>query len=170
MELADRPISETSCRRLREQGFIDYANDELARLRLGIRFAYALCTLLVVIGAVFQSPVVLGLALLIAAGGTVLPKHPFDYLYNRTVRHLLNRPPVPARPPQARFACGVATVWLGTVIYALVAGFLTTFYVLAAALVVVGTLVSAFDKCIPSVVYNALFAPEGEMETTVGSE
>lgn len=152
-------ISEASCRRLREQGFRSYSEERLAQLRFGIRFAYALCTLLVLAGVAFKSGLVLALALIVAFFGALLPNHPFDYLYNLAVRHLLDRPELPSRPIQARFACGIAAAWLAGVLYTLIYGYLVTFYVLSVLLLIVAALVSFFDKCIPSVVYNALFQP-----------
>lgn len=57
------------------------------------------------------------MAFIIALWGSFPPYHPFDYLYNYLIRHLLNKPKIPPRTNQGRFACGIATAWLSGTIY-----------------------------------------------------
>lgn len=80
-------------------------------------FAYYLCSSLVVLGLVFNKVEILAAAMIIAFFGMIPPYHPFDYLYNYGVRHLINKPKMPHRSNQGRFACGIATAWLAGIIY-----------------------------------------------------
>jgi len=149
-------------RRLEAQGFQNYSDAELLGLAPGIRFAYGLCTLLMAVGLLLGSTTVLCIAMAFAIGGAVLPQHPFDYFYNGMVRHFFGLPAVPLRTPQARFACGIAALWLGGVVWLLDTGATQTAHVLGSVLVAVATLVTTTDFCIPSLVYNAIFGKRVE--------
>ena len=100
---------------------------------------------------------ILAIAAIIAFAGAFPPYHPFDYLYNYGVRHLLGKPKLPARTNQGRFACGIASVWLSITIYLLYNNYIVSGNVLAIALLAVGTLVVTTDICIPSIIYNGIF-------------
>jgi hypothetical protein len=89
--------------------------------------------------------------------GAFPPHHPFDYLYNYGVRHLLAKPKLPPRTKQGRFACGIASGWLVIVIYLLSNNQVVLGNIFGATLIAVGTLVTTTDICIPSIIYNALF-------------
>ena len=110
----------------------------------GVRVGFSLAACL---GAVFFA--------LVAA---FPPRHPVDYLYNYGVRQLLGKPKMPPRPAQGRFACAIATAWLGSIMYCFSQGFDMAAYILGGTLLVVAGLVSSVDLCIPSLIYNALFA------------
>ena len=144
-------------KRLETQGYLGFTDQELIDYKFGIRFAYYMCGSLVVLGLVFTKIEILSIAMTVAFFGTMPPYHPFDYLYNYGIRHLLNKPKVPPRTNQGRFACGIATVWLGVVIYLFYTGLYVWGYVAGGILVSVATLVSTMDICIPSIVYNFLF-------------
>jgi hypothetical protein len=111
----------------------------------------------VAFGVIFQSLPILAVAAIIAFAGAFPPYHPFDYLYNYGVRHLLGKPKLPPRTKQGRFACGIASVWLATTIYLLYNNYTVTGNVLAIGLLAVGTLVVTTDICIPSIIYNGIF-------------
>ncbi len=143
--------------RFEAQGYNGYRDAELADFKFGIRFPYFLCTSLVVIGLLLSNPIILGVAMIIAFIGSFPPYHPFDYLYNYVVRHWIDKPRVPPRSNQGRFACRIATVWLGGTIYLFYTGQNLWGYIVGITLVFVGTLVSTVDICIPSIIYNFLF-------------
>ena len=51
----------------------------------------------------------------------------------------------------------MATLWLGATVFAFYSGAMTAGYILGGSLAVIAFLVSVFDFCIPSIVYNFLF-------------
>jgi hypothetical protein len=150
-------ISATCKRRLHAQGYQNYSDKELNDYKYGIRFAYGLCITLVALGLIFTSIPLLSFVALVALAGAFPPNHPFDYLYNNGVRQLLNKPKLPPRSNQGRFACGIASVWLAATIYLLYNNYLIAGNILGASLFAVGALVTTTDICIPSLIYNAIF-------------
>jgi hypothetical protein len=150
-------ITPSRRKRLEAQGYMGFTDTELNNFRFGIRFAYYLCGSLVILGLLFTSIKILSVAMVIAAIGTLPPYHPFDYLYNYIVRHLINKPKMPPRANQGRFACGIATVWLAGIIYLFYIGLNIWGYIAGGILVSIATLVSTTDICIPSIIYNFLF-------------
>ena len=157
MEKANSTISPVFKKRLYIQGYQNYSDKELNDYKYGIRFAYALCTTLAGLGLVFNSIPLLIVAAAVALASTMLPYHPFDYLYNYVVRHLFSKPRIPHRTAQGRFACDVAFVWLTTIILFFYNGHFITGKILGGILVTMGALVSTMDICIPSMVYNLFF-------------
>lgn len=151
-------LSAVRVSRIKEQGYSSgYSKEEICRHAVGNRFAYQMCTLLFTTGIILTNIPILAVAALIAALTVLLPYHPFDYLYNLSLRYLLNRPKLPPRSPQAKFACGMATICLGTIIYFFYEALFFWGYFLGGMLFVVAILVSTIDFCIPSKIYNALF-------------
>ncbi|MEE9555534.1 MAG: DUF4395 family protein [candidate division Zixibacteria bacterium] len=150
-------ISSWSKKRLEEQGFCGFTDTELRQHRFGIRLAYIVCLSLVVIGLVAKSQLFLLIANIIALIGILPPYHPIDYLYNFGLRHLMNRPKLPRRANQGRFACALATVMLAAINYYFYLGNFTVVYAVSAALLTSAFLVGFIDLCIPSIIYNALF-------------
>lgn len=144
-------------KRLEVQGYCGYTGAELNDFKFGIRFAYYLCGTLVLLGLLLSSQEILATAMGIAFLGSFPPYHPFDYLYNYVIRHLLGKPKMPPRSNQGRFACGIATIWLGVTIYLFYAGLTRWAYLAGSILVFVAALVSTLDICIPSMIYNYLF-------------
>ncbi len=157
MNEQDCIISPTRRKRLEAQGYNGFTDVELNDYKFGIRFAYYSCGSLVVLGLLLTNIKILALAMTIAFFGTLPPYHPFDYLYNYVVRHLINKPKMPPRSNQGRFACGIATAWLSGVIYLFYVGLTLCGYIAGGILVSVATLVSAMDICIPSIIYNFMF-------------
>jgi hypothetical protein len=102
--------------RLETQGYIGYTDIELESFKFGIRFAYYLCGSIAVLGLLLTSPAILFGTMVIAFMGAILPRHPFDYLYNHVIRHWINKPQIPSRSKQGHFACGMAVVWLAVTI------------------------------------------------------
>jgi hypothetical protein len=149
--------SETRRARLEEQGFRGLSDVDLNSQKFGIRFAYFVCGLLVLIGLIFKIIPLLLVMLVIAALGMLPPHHPLDYLYNGTVRHLLGKPTVVPRAAQGRFACAIATLLLAGTVYSFWSGLNILAYVLGGILVTSAALVSLLDICIPSKIYNFLF-------------
>jgi hypothetical protein len=157
MENTTNTISQARKKRLYTQGYYAYSDRELYEYKYGLRFAYSLCTSLVALGLILGNSILLTGTAVIAFAAMFPPYHPFDYLYNYAIRYLVRKPKIPSRTNQGRFACGIAFIWLTCIIYLLHNGQLMVSYILGASLIVVGTLVSAMDVCIPSMIYNFLF-------------
>ncbi len=140
---------------LATQGYCLVAS-ERRRLAIGLRFSTALCFGLVTFGVVWQSAILLaGLSLVGLAAGFA-PRHPFDYLWNHGVRHLLGAPPVPPNPTRRRHAFKVATAWLLVVAGLFAAGWSTAGLVLGAMLLAACGAVTVFNLCIPSMALSLL--------------
>lgn len=142
---------------IREQGYMDKTNEEIEALAYGNRFAYRVCVSLLLTGVVLGNIPMLSIMLLIAFLGVVLPNHPFDYIYNYVLTKKMNKPVLPPRSNQLKFACTVATIWIAGTIYLFYSGLTIWGYVAGGSLVMVAALVSVVDFCIPSKIYNALF-------------
>lgn len=157
MKNQDCLISPVRRKRLETQGYEGFTDSQLNDFKFGIRFAYYLCGSLALLGLLLTDPEILAAAMIIAFFGSLPPYHPFDYLYNYVIRHWINKPKMPHRSNQGRFACGIATVWLGGTIYLFYAGYNTAGYIAGGLLVSTAALVSTMDICIPSMIYNVLF-------------
>lgn len=146
------------------QGYGRFTASELAALRFGIRFPYAVCAVVAALGIATTSvEAVAGLAV-IAFLGVVLPYHPLDYIYNHGLRQLLRRPKLPVRTPQTKFACMVATAWLAVTAILFWRGLLVAGVIWGGVLVALATLVSTTDICIPSMIYNLFIARKRRRE------
>ena len=88
-------ISPIRRKRFQIQGYDRYTDSELYDYRLGLRFAYFLCGSLVLLGIIFENLWILAAAFIIAFFGSFLLRHPFDYLYNYAIRHLIHKPVLP---------------------------------------------------------------------------
>lgn len=157
MKNQDSIVTPATRKRLETQGYKGLTDAELNDFKFGIRFAYFLCTSLVVVGLLLTSLEILTVAMIVAFFGSVSAYHPFDYLYNYLVRHLINKPRIPHRSKQGRFNCAIATVWLAGIIFLFYAGLSVLGYVAGGILVSVAALVSTTDICIPSMIYNSIF-------------
>lgn len=145
-------------KRLETQGFHGLDDAALAEIGPWMRWSPALCTTVMVAGVLWTSPGLLWALALTAAVGAVLPRHPFDHLYNHGVRHLTGTRPLPPSGAPRRFTCALATAWLGATGLAFHMGALTAGYALGGALIAVAGLVSFTHYCIPSLIYQTLFA------------
>jgi uncharacterized protein DUF4395 len=152
-----KTLSATTRRRLDVQGLSDVDDETLAETAPWHRMAFGMCALLAGTGTALASPMILWILTPIAALAALFPVHPFDLIYNHGIRYLRNTGPLPKRPAQSRFACGVGAVWLVATALAFQAGALIVGYILGGALTGVAVLVSTTDICIPSMIYNSLF-------------
>ena len=157
MKTTETTLSEKRINRLRAQGFTTETKKELTGMAFGIRFAYRSCITVLSIALLTQSLALFSLMFVIAFLGIVLPKHPFDYLYNHTLSGWMNKPKVPARSAQLKFACTIATTWIAAVIFLMVTGYTTIATLLTVNLILVALLPATIDYCVPSAFYNAVF-------------
>jgi hypothetical protein len=144
--------------RLEMQGYTCTDDAAFARVVPWLRFTPALCAALIAIGTALASPVVLWILVLLAALGAVFPRHPFDFIYNAGLRHLIGTPPLPPNGTPRRLACGTAAVWLAATAWAFGSGATMTGYVLGGILTAAGAVVSVSHFCLPSFVYAVLTA------------
>ena len=145
------------------QGYDALDDRERKRLWLGLRFSPLLCLTGIALGTVFASPLVLfAIALTAFVGGFLTAKHPFDHLYDATLRPLLGGPAVPASPAPRRFACQLATPWIVVIGVAFLAGADTVAWALAAPLLIVGATVTTTNWCLPSLIYGLLRRREAD--------
>jgi len=149
-------LSKKRINRLRVQGFVNQNETELSAMAFGIRFAYRVCTSLLIVAIATQSIALFTVVFGIAFGGATLRNHPFDYVYNNLLSQKMGTPKLPPRARQLRFACTIATLWLGGIIYCLSTGATTTANALAFLFVFIAGLLSTTDICIPSIIYNRI--------------
>jgi uncharacterized protein DUF4395 len=77
-------------------------------------------------------------------------RHPFDYVWNHAVRHVLSTPALPRNPRRRRHGFTLATVWLLVVGGLLAAGATVAALVLGGLLVAACGAVTATNLCLPS--------------------
>lgn len=157
-------VDVTVRKRLEEQGFVGLDDSVLSEVAPWLRWSPVWCTGFMVAGLLFKSPPLLWGLAAIAFLGALLPFHPFDLLFNHGFRHLVGVRALPRHGPQRRFACGIATLWLMATGWAFHVGADVVGYALGAALIMVAGLVSVTNICIPSMIYNALFARKAEIQ------
>lgn len=150
-------LSQFRINNIRAQGYITQTDEQIQQLAFGNRFAYQLCVSIVAVGVIIANSYILGAMAMIAFFGVVLPNHPFDYIYNHLIRQRMHLPKLPARSMQLKFACSLATTFLMATVACFNMGYAVAGYVLGSALIIVATLVSTIDYCIPSVIYNYMF-------------
>ena len=153
-------ISSRRLHGIRTQGYCNYSDANLTELAFGNRFAYYTCSFFLLIGVITANIEILGAMMVVSILGILLPNHPFDYIYNIFLSKPMNKPKLPRRSKQLKFACIVATLWLATTIYLFYTGLTTAGYVSGGLLFSVAFLVSTTDICIPSLIYNSLFKYE----------
>ena len=153
----ENKLTQTRLNRLRAQGYTCESRRQLDRMAFGIRFPYRLCVAVLIAAIATKSVILFAVMLLIAFMGVVLPNHPFDYIYNYGISGLMNKPKVPPRANQLKFACSIATTWLAAVLYFMISGAVTTALIMAGILVAIASLPSTIDLCVPSLIYNILF-------------
>ncbi len=151
-------ISKTTRQRLNVQGFCDVDDKTFAEVMPWHRLAFGLCAIFAATGTVLASPTILWILTVVAILAALFPVHPFDLIYNHGIRYLRNTGPLPKRPAQTRFACGVGAIWLVATALAFQSGALILGYILGGALTAIAVLVSTTDICIPSMIYNLLFS------------
>jgi hypothetical protein len=129
-----------------------YSLSDSARreLWLGLRFSTGLCLGLVVIALALQSAAMVLALVPIGALAGFTARHPFDYVWNHAVRHVVGGPPLPPNPARRRHAFKLATVWLAGVGVLLAAGPTTVGLVLGGLLVGACATVTATNLCLPS--------------------
>ena len=157
MKTAKNILSQTRLNRLRAQGYTAQSDEILSDMSFGIRFAYRTCVCFILVAMATESIALFSAMLCITMFGVILPKHPFDYVYNATLSKVLNKPKLGERSAQLKFACTIASIWVATIVILLSIELTTAALVLAGMLAFTAFLPATIDYCIPSVIYNLIF-------------
>jgi uncharacterized protein DUF4395 len=134
---------------LTTQGYCS-SDGERRDMWLALRFSTGLCLAFVVTALAVESSVMLFVLSGVGAVAGFSARHPFDYLWNHGVRHLVGAPALPPNPVRRRHAFKVATAWLLIVAALLSAGATTIALVLGGLLVAACATVTATNLCLPS--------------------
>ena len=144
-------------KRIREQGYSCQSEQEISELAFGNRFAYQLCTSLLIVGVAFANIPILSTMMIIAFFSVLLPNHPFDYIYNYILSDWMKLPKLPQRSIQLKFSCSIATIWIGSTIYLFHSNLMLQGYITGGVFIGVATILSTTDICIPSIIFNKIF-------------
>lgn len=154
MTINNRLLSTNRINFLKAQGYCNLSDVDISELAFGNRFAYIVCGSIVAVAVATAHIPTLVVMTVVAFLGIILPYHPFDYIYNHLLRGMLNKPKLPPRSKQLKFACIIATLWLIATTYLFYTGSTIAGYILGGLLVTVAFIVSTTDFCIPSMIYN----------------
>lgn len=162
--MTPRTLSPTARSRLETQGFTGLDDAALCEVGPWLRFTPGVCAVLMGLGTALALPALLWALVPIAAFGALFPVHPFDLVYNVSIRRITGTRPLPPNGAPRRFACGMAALWLAATASAFTVDAAVVGYVLGGVLTSVAALVSATHFCIPSLMYRAL---TGSLRTRV---
>lgn len=104
--------SEVKRSRVEAQGFLALDDGTIEEIHLWLRLAPAVSLAWAAAGTFLGSALVLWCLVPITALGAITRGHPFDLLYNRGIRHLLDSPRLPPYNAPRRFGAAIASVWL----------------------------------------------------------
>jgi hypothetical protein len=147
-------LSSARIKRIRTQGYFSQSDEEITLLAPGNRFAYQLCASLLIVGMVLENIPILLFMMIVAFLGVVLPRHPFDYIYNGFLAERWHRPKLPERSRQLKFACMIASTHLLATVILFWMDLPLLAYLVGGVVVVAAILVATIDFCIPSLIYN----------------
>lgn len=159
-------IAPSTVQRLHTQGFSTVDEAWLAEIAPWLRWSPVLCGTFAAVGTALASPWILFALAGTAFLGAILPFHPFDLIYNYSIRFLLGKRALPPNRAPRRFACGIATVWLIATALLFSNDQMTAGYVLGTTFVGVAVLVSTTDICIASIIFNFFARVVGAIPTT----
>jgi hypothetical protein len=138
---------------LTTQGYC-LSDNERRALWLGLRFSTGACLALVVTGLALESALFFAALVGIGTIAGFAPRHPFDYVWNHAVRHVVSGPPLTPNPRRRRDAFKVATAWLAVVAVLFAAGANTPALVMGGLLVAACTIVTVTNLCLPSELFS----------------
>ena len=141
-------------RALAMQGFRVDSDPSIRAVQSGLRFTPSLSTLWIATGTALASPALLLGFALVSALGASQRRHPFDRLYDRSVRRLSKRAPLPENPPPRRFAMALAAAWAAGSAILMATGHRAAGRVAGALLAAAGMSVATTHVCVGSWVYR----------------
>jgi len=147
-------LSSGACHYLDEQGFTTLTVEEKSRLNIALRFTPTLCSIIVVIGMVYQSWGVFAVLSVFGVLGTVTKTwHPFDMLYN-AIAKIFSLAKLLPNPPPKRFACFLGLLFLvgGTISFYVGATYWGYFF--GAGYIIAAMLMATTHFCVGSWAYH----------------
>jgi hypothetical protein len=138
------------------QGYRGLCDRDLVELDPWLRVAPAFCAGWALVASLQGAADAIALLAVIAVIGAVAPLHPFDLPYNLVIRHWTGTPPIPASGPPRRFACAVASVWLGGIAAAFASGAAILGLVLGLLFAATALVPVVTGLCVPSWVLSRL--------------
>jgi len=146
-------------RRLEVQGFLGLTDDELKAIGPWMRFTPVMnLTCTVIATALSSVPLLVGLAVLMAAGA-MMPIHPFDALYNGLVRRITRTQPLPKSGVRRRIVFAVGAAWLLLTTGAFLIGMSVVGYVLGGLMAVLIVPLATAHFCVLSEGIARIFGP-----------
>jgi hypothetical protein len=159
MKVTRRTCSPVTRRRLEMQGFLGHDDATLAEVGPWLRLVPGISAAWVAIGTTLASPVVIWCLLPFLLLGVLRRGHPFDFIYNHGLRHLLGTRPIPPYGAPRRFSSGVATVYVVAIGAAFHFGATMLGYLLGSGMVLAALFPTTNYFCIPAFFYGLLFGP-----------
>ncbi len=146
---------------IRAQGFTGLSDEEIRHLNVALRFTPAACSTLVIVGLVWQLPVLLFVLAAIGSMGAAFARgNPLDWLYNVVVQPLIGGAVLPPNPPGRRFSCAIGATFAAGAALAFLGGVNALAYVLGGFVVAASLTVSTTHWCLGSWIYNLIFAKQ----------
>ena len=113
------------------------------------------------IGTALSSiPILTGTAILMLVGA-ILPIHPFDALYNGTVRRITHTHPLPKSGVRRRIVFGIGAAWLLLTIALFLQGMQITGYVIGGLMAIFIVPLATIHLCVLSETMARVFGPPG---------
>jgi hypothetical protein len=156
--LGDTSLSRTE-RLTRLQGWRGEDAERAERAVVAQRIGPATCAVGALLGAVLQSPPLLGVLAATALVGALAPNHPFEMLYNRRATRRGGTALPPNRAAK-RLGCAIGVVFLGGAAVAYAAGAAPLGLVLALVLASTAAFVAITGMCVPSMIFTILWGSE----------
>jgi hypothetical protein len=141
------------------QGYIGVPEGEVPFVDRWSRLSPALCLLWLAAALAWWSPWLVFALSGIALAGALLPRHPFDLVYDIVIRRITRGPALPGHGIPRRFGCAVATLLLLVVGSAMLAGAERVAIGVASVMVILPSVVIVTGFCVPSFAYHRLVAP-----------
>ncbi len=149
-------IDQTTLARLQLRG-IEYHDDPAYRRMLPwTKMAFVIGGTQALIATVSADAATLWQMVPVALAAVILPHHPFEYIYNWGIRHVIKAAPLPSNKAPVRFAFFMAAMILAAAAWSFDAGitWLGFFLGLQVALVATTFVVSSF--CVPAAIWAFL--------------
>ena len=148
-------------RRVENQGFAGLSDDQLRELEPWLRFTPFLTGLFAALGTLGKFHLPLFALAAVSVLGVVLPRHPFDYLYNHFIRHFENSPPLPPSPGLRRFVYGLQAVVIAAAAWGFSMGYTRTAHTLGWAIAAEAAWLAAHQISIVSEGWVLIFERKG---------
>lgn len=148
-------------RRLEVQGFTGLSDQDINQIEPWTRFTPTLNAAITALGTLLGSPRILLLLAFLMGLGAVFPMHPFDWLYNKTLRLLTHTKPLPHSGPRRRFVFALACWWLLVTAFLFRSGRFGAAFVAGMVMTALALLLAIANICVVSELLHRLFGTPG---------